>query len=138
MVVDDDPLAVQFVTSALSDTALRFQTASNGKEAVSRLAETQPSLILLDLMMPIMDGFEFLEQVQMDPLYRDIPIIILSALVFQQPDIERLRRMGQAVHVLGPLVASQLATAILRASHRDRDETSDRCTLPFAAETKQR
>ena len=59
--------------------ASRWLTASNGRHALLRLNETHPALILLDLMMPVMDGVEFRRQQRAQPRLRDIPVICLSA-----------------------------------------------------------
>ena len=54
-------------------------TASDGREALDKIQREQPDLVLLDLMMPVLDGFAVLAHVKADPMLRDIPIIIISA-----------------------------------------------------------
>ena len=122
LVVDDDPLVIQIATAALEGAGMSVQTATNGREAVNRIAEKPPSVILLDLMMPVMDGFEFLEHLGMDPLYRDIPIVILSALAFGKADIEKLRHTGRVIHTRGLEDTAKLADAVLRTCQTTQQE----------------
>lgn len=83
LLVDDDLDTREVVTMALLDalegTDTQIATAANGEEALAALEKHVPSLVLLDLMMPIMSGAEFLDAVRKDPRYCDIPIIVMSA-----------------------------------------------------------
>jgi CheY-like chemotaxis protein len=63
----------------------------NGREALERLAQAMPSLILLDLMMPVMDGFEFVMQVRKEPAWRAIPIVVVTAKDITDEDRQRLQ-----------------------------------------------
>jgi len=71
------------------------QTAANGKEALERLDHWQCDLVLLDLMMPIMDGFAFLEAIRVRPQWIDLPVIVFSAWD-NETTRGRLRRLGVA------------------------------------------
>jgi two-component system, chemotaxis family, chemotaxis protein CheY len=79
LMVDDDPVIQEFVAMALMDEGYDVMLASNGKQALERIHERRPALVLLDLMMPIMDGWQLLRQVNETPTLQDIPIILLSA-----------------------------------------------------------
>jgi PAS domain S-box-containing protein len=79
LLVDDDPAVRETVSSALSTAGWQVETAENGRVALARLAENRPSLILLDLMMPVMDGFDFLIELHANPDWREIPVIVLTA-----------------------------------------------------------
>lgn len=79
LIVDDEPFNVDYLEQELSDLNYELLTAANGQEALERIREAAPDLVLLDIMMPIMDGFTVLEQAKADPAIRDIPIIIISA-----------------------------------------------------------
>lgn len=79
LIVDDEPFNIEVLEQALDGTDYQVVTASNGKEALEKIQSEQPDLILLDLMMPIMDGFTVLAKVKDDPMLRDIPVIIVSA-----------------------------------------------------------
>ncbi|MBE0682806.1 MAG: response regulator [Anaerolineales bacterium] len=79
LIVDDEPFNIEVLEQALDETDYQVVTASNGQEAWAKIKSEQPDLVLLDLMMPIMDGFEVLAKVKEDSMLRDIPIIIVSA-----------------------------------------------------------
>jgi CheY-like chemotaxis protein len=78
-------------------------TASNGKEALARLDERKPSLILLDLMMPVMDGFDFLDALHEKNIQPPIPVIVITAKDLSADDIKRLNGgVAQVVHKGSP------------------------------------
>lgn len=79
LIVDDEPFNIDVLEQALDGTDYQVTRASNGQEALGKIHSEQPDLILLDLMMPIVDGFQVLAKVKDDPMLRDIPIIIVSA-----------------------------------------------------------
>lgn len=79
LIVDDEPLNVNFLEQELEDLNYETITAVNGQEALGKIQSQSPDLVLLDIMMPIMDGFSVLESVKADPALRDIPIIVISA-----------------------------------------------------------
>ena len=79
LIVDDEPNNVDFLEQALEDSGYQLITATNGQEALNKIKSEQPDLILLDLNMPIMDGFTVLAKVKEDPNLRDIPVIIISS-----------------------------------------------------------
>jgi len=79
LIVDDEPFNIDVLEQALDGTDYQVMSASNGQEALGKIHSEQPDLILLDLMMPIMDGFQVLAKVKDDPMLREIPIIIVSA-----------------------------------------------------------
>lgn len=80
LIVDDTPLNVDLLEQALDELGYQTVSASNGQEALAQIAATQPDLVLLDIMMPVMDGFEVLTRVKADKHMRDVPIIVISAL----------------------------------------------------------
>jgi DNA-binding response OmpR family regulator len=79
LIVDDEPLNVDILEQRLADQNYQIITASDGQEALDKINQEQPDLVLLDLMMPVLDGFAVLSKVKDDPGLRDIPIIIISA-----------------------------------------------------------
>lgn len=80
LAVDDIPLNLLLVQKMLSKFNFRIRTATNGREALEAVAQDRPHLILLDLMMPEIDGYEVLRRLKADPETADIRVIILSAL----------------------------------------------------------
>lgn len=79
LVVDDDLSIQGFLAEALADESYEVQTASNGREALEVLTAWLPDLILLDLMMPEMDGWHFRAEQRARPEIAGVPVIVLSA-----------------------------------------------------------
>jgi len=79
LIVDDEPFNIDVLQQELEELDYQVITASNGKEALEQIKKHQPDLILLDLMMPVLDGFAVLLEVKADAVLRDIPVIIVSA-----------------------------------------------------------
>jgi CheY-like chemotaxis protein len=81
LVVEDDQEVRDAIAEVLEDSEYKALAASNGAEALERLrtAAPQPCVILLDVMMPTMDGWQFRAAQQSDPAMRDIPVVLLSA-----------------------------------------------------------
>ena len=79
LVVDDDPSIQGFLAEALADEGYDVRTAANGRDALAILEGWRPGLILLDLMMPEMDGWAFRTEQRTMPGVSDVPVIVLSA-----------------------------------------------------------
>jgi two-component system chemotaxis response regulator CheY len=79
LVVDDDPDILDAICDILDAEGYRVARARHGGEALERVAAELPSVILLDLMMPVMDGFAFANALRQRPLPRHIPIVVISA-----------------------------------------------------------
>lgn len=90
LVVEDDPGNRQLICRMLEKENLRYVEAANGSEALQRVAEEKPGIILLDLMMPVMDGFEFLSLLRMQPGNEHIPVVVVTAKDLTAEDRERL------------------------------------------------
>ncbi|MEN8241474.1 MAG: SpoIIE family protein phosphatase [Chloroflexota bacterium] len=80
LIVDDQPYNVDYLEQELADLGYQTVSAPNGKAALERVEECNPDMILLDIMMPEMDGFEVLEKLKADPQNRDIPVVVISAM----------------------------------------------------------
>jgi CheY-like chemotaxis protein len=78
LVVDDDPLMLDLVGGALADEGYRVSTASNGELALEQVEKEKPELVLLDMTMPVMDGWTFAKRLR-DRHGRSIPIIVITA-----------------------------------------------------------
>jgi len=79
LLVDDDPAVRHSVSHTLSAEGWEVLEAENGKAALEQIRESRPTLVLLDLMMPVMDGFDFLVELHAHAEWRDIPVIVLTA-----------------------------------------------------------
>ena len=90
LLVDDDDIVRKGMLQALERDGWRVGQAVNGKEALEYLAGNQPDVIVLDLMMPEMDGFEFLDQMRRRPEWREIPVLVATAKDLTAEDRQRL------------------------------------------------
>lgn len=80
LVVDDEVGVTEALQDLLSDEGFAVLTARNGKDGLKRIGEKRPDLILLDYMMPVMDGRQLLLALQADVTHQDIPVILMSAI----------------------------------------------------------
>ncbi|MCA9299650.1 MAG: response regulator, partial [Phycisphaerales bacterium] len=122
LVVDDDTDARAMLSRMVSQEGWSVEQAANGVEALARLRRRQPDVILLDLMMPEMDGFEVLEHLQEDPEWREIPVIIVTAMTLAPDDLERLRGHIDRVLQKGTFTKDELlegVAAVLRRVSED-------------------
>jgi signal transduction histidine kinase/DNA-binding response OmpR family regulator len=90
LVVDDDPDVRELFRRTLARDNMTVIEAANGQEAIQVLRTQKPSVILLDLMMPVMDGFEFIAEFNCHPEWMDIPVIVVTAKHITREDRERL------------------------------------------------
>ncbi len=79
LVVDDDPDILEAICDILGTESYRVARAKNGLEALERVAAERPDVILLDLMMPVMDGVAFAHALHQRPAVSDVPILVISA-----------------------------------------------------------
>jgi CheY-like chemotaxis protein len=80
LVIDDEFGISEVLTEILGDAGYQVLTAIHGRQALERIAETRPDVILLDFMMPVLDGPGTLAALSADPVHRDIPVILMSSL----------------------------------------------------------
>jgi serine phosphatase RsbU (regulator of sigma subunit) len=80
LIVDDEPLNIDYLEQELEDLDYEVLSARNGQEALESVQSQLPDMILLDIMMPIMDGFEVLARLKGEVQWRDIPVVVISAL----------------------------------------------------------
>lgn len=93
LVVDDDPVNIRIMTAALKDE-YDILTARDGNDAIRRLKEQKPDLILLDVLMPEMNGFELCSSIKSDADFADIPVIFLTALDTAEGELSGLELGG--------------------------------------------
>lgn len=109
LVVEDHADLREMLAVLLEAEGYAVQTATNGAEALASLEQARPSLILLDLMMPVMSGDEFRERQLADPRYRDVPVICMTAAHDGRVRAERLRAVE---YFQKPLDFDQLLTSV--------------------------
>ncbi|ADO68434.1 response regulator [Stigmatella aurantiaca] len=79
LIVDDEAAIIEALQELLTDEGYDVATAFNGAEGLKQLHAAKPDLLLLDLMMPVMDGRELLRRVREDPSFQDLPVVVMSA-----------------------------------------------------------
>jgi signal transduction histidine kinase/DNA-binding response OmpR family regulator len=98
LVVDDDPKSRDVLRRTLQKEGWAVAEAVNGRAAIAQLERSRPALVLLDLLMPEMDGFEVLERMRRQDAWRAIPVIVVTAKDLTREEVDRLN--GQVVKVL--------------------------------------
>jgi len=115
LVVDDSPTARDLIVRTLRDLGHRVASAENGREALERIAQQVPDFIILDLMMPEMDGFEFLTRLREKGEYRSIPVIVVTAKELTAEDRAQLERDASRVIAKGPAGVEVLLEEVRRS-----------------------
>jgi CheY-like chemotaxis protein len=98
LVVEDDPQTREMLRRLLEKEGWKVLEAENGRVALERMATETPALILLDLMMPEMDGFEFMEELRKRADWRELPVIVITAKDVTEEDRRRLN--GHVIQIL--------------------------------------
>jgi class 3 adenylate cyclase/CheY-like chemotaxis protein len=111
LVVDDTPANIQVLASTLKEKGYQISVATNGKQALDVVARVQPDLILLDVVMPEMDGFETCRRLKASEQWRQIPIIFLTART-ETTDIVRGFELGAVDYVAKPFNAHELLARV--------------------------
>jgi hypothetical protein len=112
LVVDDDAGLRQLLRRMLEPEGYAVVEAENGRVALERLHDVSPSVILLDLMMPEMDGFEFVEEFRRHEAWRAIPIVVVTAKDLSHEDRERLNGHVQKILQKGTHGRDQLLAEV--------------------------
>jgi CheY-like chemotaxis protein len=97
LLVEDDAFLAKFHKKKLEDRGLDITYLANGSQVVETAKKEQPKVIVLDLIMPEVDGFTALKALKQDPTTKDIPVVILSSLN-EAEDIAELKKMGIKKH----------------------------------------
>lgn len=113
LAVDDVALNLLLVKKILQLYNFRIRTADSGVKALEEVAAEKPDLILLDILMPGIDGFEVLSRLKADWNTKDIPVIILSALNSNK-DIVRAYEMGAKDYITKPIIMEKLINSVAR------------------------
>ncbi len=122
MVVDDDHELVTIVRVILEQKGFNVMCAYNGPQLFAGLDEHKPDLIILDIMMPEMDGLEVLTRLKANPDTSSIPVIFLTAKV-QYEDVLGGYKMGASHYITKPFTRNQLITGINRLLSGDQDRS---------------
>lgn len=119
LIVDDNPQNVELLSAFLESLAVKIVTACDGVDALEKVAQYNPDLILLDIMMPKMSGFQVCKTLKGDPKTRDIQVLMVTALN-ELGDIEAANECGTDDFVSKPVNKFELVTrvkSLLRVRH---------------------
>lgn len=123
LAVDDERHIVRLVQVNLERQGYEVVTAYDGKEALEKVESEQPDLIVLDVMMPYMDGFEVLQNLKKNQSTRDIPVIMLTAKA-QDADVFRGWQSGVDCYLTKPFNPMEL-TAFVRRIFKSLEDGND-------------
>ena len=134
LIADDNPQILELLEAYLEPLGVQVVLATDGKAACDAVERERPDLILLDIMMPKRSGFEVCRTLKDDPRYRDIPIIMVTALN-EAGDIERARECGGDDFLCKPVNKAQLLERVqnllkLRHLKQTLDHPQDETTNP--------
>src|SRR4030042_3985184 len=99
LLADDDPSFTELYTSIFQSSGINFSVAQNGLETIEKAKKEQPTIILLDIMMPDIDGFEVLKKLKQDPATSNIPVWMLTNLA-QQLNQETAVSLGAGGYIV--------------------------------------
>ncbi|MFB3918819.1 MAG: response regulator [Candidatus Velamenicoccus archaeovorus] len=117
LVVDDDPDIVDIIAICLKDNNLNPEKAYNGQEALQKVKANKVDLILLDINMPGMNGFEVIRHLKLDPATCDIPVVVLTGTYISDEDKRHGLTLGVAKYLTKPFSADDLVKEIKGSLH---------------------
>ena len=118
LAADDNPSTRRLISFKLQREGFNVETVENGEQLVSRMAEFRPGLVILDLMMPIMDGYSALKALKSNRDTSSIPILMLSSKNHED-DILRCLNAGAADFMIKPFSPDELVVRVRKLLSRD-------------------
>jgi signal transduction histidine kinase/CheY-like chemotaxis protein len=127
-IIDDNPQDIRLVKRMLGNHQYVYSEANNGEQGLELIRRERPDLVILDLMMPVLDGIGMLKIIRTDPSIRDIPVIVVSAKELVAQRQQELRRESNVVSFLqkGDYAAQELLTEVLNALNLCRPQLGQR------------
>ncbi len=113
LIVDDIPLNVLLIQKMLGKYHFNLVTANDGQAALDTISRGEVDLVLLDLMMPVMDGYEVIEHLRANEATKELPIVILSALN-SNDDVKRGFDLGANDFITKPIIMDKLLDSIAK------------------------
>jgi len=111
LIIEDDPIALELIEYTLQQEGYETLTALNGVEGLAKARDEKPDLVVLDVMLPGLDGFEVCQRLQAEPETGRLPILMLSAKA-REVDIDTGRRVGADIYVTKPIDPSGLIVEV--------------------------
>lgn len=111
LVVDDNPVSRELIREVLEDSGRRVLEAENGEEALKKIAEEKPDIVLLDIQLPIYDGYEVLRRVRTILKLDKLPVLAVTAYAMKG-DFERALAAGFDAYITKPIDAAALRVQV--------------------------
>ena len=121
LVIDDEPDVLLLCRVNLGHAGCEVAEASDGRQGLDEARGTQPDAVVLDLMLPGVDGFRVLDELASDPRTERIPVLVLTAKA-QQEDEERCARLGADAFLTKPFSPEALVEAVTTLASADREQ----------------
>ena len=125
LVIDDDPMACDIIEGFLYQDEYEMTFVHSGREALEIIDSTQPDIILLDVLMPEMDGFEVCRRLKSNEKWRDIPVIIITGL-HEKIDVLRGFEAGANDFIHKPFNDVELRSRVRAMLHRKKQQDETR------------
>jgi CheY-like chemotaxis protein len=116
LVVDDDPDSRRVAFQFLTEAGLRVRESSDGESALVEMHRRSPDVVVLDLMMPVLDGFGVLATMRADPVLSSVPVVVLTAKSLSEAERQFLSRSAVRVLQKGEYRLADVAALVLRAA----------------------
>jgi len=123
-IVDDEPDMVELLATVLKGEDHEIETYTDGRAALARVLEEPPDLLLLDLMMPDLDGFELLKLLRLDSRGRNVVVLVVSARTGHRAQIETLQ-LGANAYIYKPFSPRELAMQVRHLLEEGKGSASD-------------
>lgn len=124
LIVDDEPFNVDYLEQELADAGYQTVSATNGQQALDQVATENPDLVLLDIMMPILDGFAVLAHLKGNITTRDLPVIVISAMSDMASVVKGVKQ-GAEDYLPKPfdetLLHARISASLDKKKFRDRE-----------------
>jgi DNA-binding response OmpR family regulator len=119
LIVEDDPDLLRFAEVALSMDGYDVRVATDGEQAMALVRARRPDLVVLDLLLPLADGWQVLSFLQSDDMRPEVPVVVLTATAGPR-ERDRALAAGVADYLIKPVSADKLLDAVARALGRPR------------------
>lgn len=119
LVIDDSTTNIVLLEAILTQKGYQIETAFNAKEAYTRIEKQIPDLILLDLLMPKISGFDFLEQLRKDEKTRKTPVIVISAITTDDESKRKINALGTVDFISKPIDIQYLVNRVEEILNKD-------------------
>lgn len=121
LVVDDEVALAELVAATLAGAGHRVRTAADGRAGLAAIAERTPDVVVLDVLMPVLDGWGVLEALAEEPATAEVPVVMLTALTSEQ-DVIRAHLTGAVHYLTKPFEVAALHDVVRRAAAPPTDE----------------